>query len=331
MSTVPQIDIVYLWVDGNDPVHMEERTKQLKMWKSRDRTAVANYRWHDNGELHQSILSARKYAPWIRKIFIVVSLAQRPKFSQEFCEEKPPITFIDDCHLLPFTALPTFNSQALEANLHKIPDLSEQFLYANDDESFGAPVEPFDFFDELTGFPRMIPGELLPVPSRQVSIDVLPGWYSARCNNAVLLNKLFGACVPPRREAKHQIRPLLKSTFVTMWSIGMIRKELAQTTNSRFRHHRNVEPVGLAMQCAKVWRKAGPDNLMLRCCYISWYDDTDWKKQSRVLHKKRPHLICINDEQHRHTDHAKTEMQECLQRYHAATATTADDTFCATK
>ena len=318
MSVIPQIDLVYLWVDGSDPVHIEERRKHLKTWKSRDKTAIANYRWHDNGELYLSILSARKYAPWIRKIFVVVSLAQRPKFSQEFCEgAKPTITFIDDCHLLPMSAIPTFNSQALEANLHKIPDLSEQFLYANDDESFGAPVDPTDFFDEVTGFPRMIPGEFLPLPSRQLTVDVLPGWYSARCNNGMLLNRLFGACIPPRQEAKHQIRALLKSTYVTMWSIGMIRKELEQTTNSRFRHHKNVEPVGLAMQCAKSWRKAGPDNMSLRCYYISWYDDTDWKKKARALKRKRPHLICINDEQHTHHEKALAQMQECMREYHA--------------
>jgi hypothetical protein len=318
MSVVPQVDLVYLWVDGNDPVHIEERKKHLGTWKSRDKTAIADYRWQDNGELFLSITSARKFAPWIRKIFIVTSLAQRPKFSPEFCNtQQAPITFVDDCDLLPLSAIPTFNSQALEANLHQIPNLSEQFLYANDDEMFGAPVEPWDFFDEVTGYPRMVPGELLPAPGRQFSVDVLPGWYSARCNNGLLLNRLFGPCIPPRQEAKHQIRPLLKSVFHTMWSIGIIRNHLVQTTNSRFRHHKNVEPVGLAMQCAKAWRKAGPDNLQLRCLYISWYDDTDWKRQARKLHKKRPHLICINDEQHKHHKEAVVEMQACVLTYFA--------------
>src|SRR6185437_13294000 len=42
--------------------------------------------------------------------------------------------------------LPTFNSQAIESNLHRIPHLAEHFIYFNDDFFLGAPVQHKDFF-----------------------------------------------------------------------------------------------------------------------------------------------------------------------------------------
>jgi len=41
--------------------------------------------------------------------------------------------------------LPTFNSNAIEAHLHRIPDLSRRFLYFNDDVFLGRPVSMEDF------------------------------------------------------------------------------------------------------------------------------------------------------------------------------------------
>lgn len=47
--------------------------------------------------------------------------------------------------------LPTFSSPAIEANLHRIPGLSSNFLYLNDDTMFGAPVWPSDFITPSGG------------------------------------------------------------------------------------------------------------------------------------------------------------------------------------
>ncbi|MGC5083508.1 capsule biosynthesis protein CapC, partial [Escherichia coli] len=44
------------------------------------------------------------------------------------------------------SVLPTHNSHAVEAQLHRIPGLAEHFLYSNDDMFFGRPVTPELFF-----------------------------------------------------------------------------------------------------------------------------------------------------------------------------------------
>ena len=54
-------------------------------------------------------------------------------------------------NFLPLRYRPTFNPNTVALNLHRIPDLSEQFVYFNDDMFLTAPVQPRDFF--RNGFP----------------------------------------------------------------------------------------------------------------------------------------------------------------------------------
>ena len=48
---------------------------------------------------------------------------------------------------MPAEFLPTYNSSAMECFLHRIPGLSELFIYSNDDFYVTAACEPSDFFD----------------------------------------------------------------------------------------------------------------------------------------------------------------------------------------
>ena len=48
--------------------------------------------------------------------------------------------------------LPSFSSAAIESNLHRIPGLSENFLYLNDDILLNQPISIHDFYDPLDGW-----------------------------------------------------------------------------------------------------------------------------------------------------------------------------------
>ena len=48
--------------------------------------------------------------------------------------------------------LPTFNSRAIESHLHRIPGLSENFLYFNDDWVFTNHICPSDFWTAENGY-----------------------------------------------------------------------------------------------------------------------------------------------------------------------------------
>ena len=47
--------------------------------------------------------------------------------------------------------LPTFSSPSIEAHLHRIPGLSDKFIYLNDDVMFGRDVWPDDFYTHSNG------------------------------------------------------------------------------------------------------------------------------------------------------------------------------------
>ena len=65
------IDLVYLWVNGNDPVWREKRNRVIG--KTEEMSAVnCEGRYADNDELKYSLRSAALYAPWIRRLGWVV-------------------------------------------------------------------------------------------------------------------------------------------------------------------------------------------------------------------------------------------------------------------
>ncbi len=144
-----KIDLVYLWVDGNDPEHQKSREYWQKQLGVPESESNNEHKYADHEELRYSLRSAMINAPWIRKIFIVTN-GQIPKWLDLSKTDK--IEIITHNQIMPQDALPTFNSCAIEFCIHNIPDLSEHFLLANDDCFFNRPVSP-DFFFEKDGKP----------------------------------------------------------------------------------------------------------------------------------------------------------------------------------
>ena len=142
-----EIDLVYLWVDGNDPLWQAKRNAFIgNVGENTDVNCKGRYA--NNDELKYSLRSAEKYAPWIRKIFIVTD-NQTPDWLDT---TNPKVKIIDHREIMPEISLPCFNASIIEYFLYKIPNLSEHFLLANDDMFFNADVTP-DFFFEKDGFP----------------------------------------------------------------------------------------------------------------------------------------------------------------------------------
>jgi len=136
------IDAVYTWVNNNDRTWQREKRKYAKQaqlaWDSLKKT-----RFQDRNELKYSLRSIAKYAPFIRRIFIVTA-GQYPKW----LKRHPKITVVHHKQIFPWDGcLPTFNSMAIESNLHRIPGLSEFYIYFNDDVFLGRQTTPFTFFN----------------------------------------------------------------------------------------------------------------------------------------------------------------------------------------
>ena len=121
------MDIVYLWVDGSDPRVQRYRASRH-----------CPYQTTNHGELRYSLASVRAHAPWARRVIVVSECGVKPAWAGEF----PAVEWVDQDTLLPAEAVPVFNNMVLEAYLHRVPGLSEPFLYMNDDYFLGQDVVP---------------------------------------------------------------------------------------------------------------------------------------------------------------------------------------------
>ena len=116
------MDAVITYVDGNDPV-----------WRKSFAQAVGvpaiEKRYRDWGTLVYLVRGIRRYMPFIRNIFLVVSgESQVPSWVSG-----SDVRVVLHSEIIPQRFLPVFNSTAIEMFLHRIPGLDEQFVYFNDD------------------------------------------------------------------------------------------------------------------------------------------------------------------------------------------------------
>jgi hypothetical protein len=143
------VDAVIAWVDGNDPKHRQKMQNYIEDKDSLNSKAV-RMRFDQVNEIEFSVKSILKYAKYVRNIFIVTD-NQVPDFlkDQEKAKKEFPTVFIID-HKTIFEGfhqyLPTFNCFPIESLLYKISNLSEHFLYLNDDFFFLRESKVSDFF-----------------------------------------------------------------------------------------------------------------------------------------------------------------------------------------
>ncbi|MBQ7982185.1 MAG: Stealth CR1 domain-containing protein [Clostridia bacterium] len=140
------IDFVVLWVDGADPVWREKRAywaaQVCGVQKTDADNGHAENRFRDWDLMRYWFRGAEKFAPWVNRIWFVTD-GQRPVWLNT---DHPKLRVISHAEYLPADCLPTFNSNAIELGLHRIPDLSEHFVLFNDDMFLCAPTAPEDFF-----------------------------------------------------------------------------------------------------------------------------------------------------------------------------------------
>lgn len=146
-------DVVIAWVDGEDPIHKQKKSQYLTGKKENKFDDVAGaMRYRSTGEIYFCVASILRYAPWVRKIFIVTD-NQDPHVDEfvakNFPENKIPIELVD--HKVIFRGyeqyLPTFNSLAIATMLWRIPGLTDSFLYFNDDVFLASPAKEEMWFE----------------------------------------------------------------------------------------------------------------------------------------------------------------------------------------
>lgn len=134
------IDIVITWVDGKCQNWKNKKQQFNKpTYNSQDNSIE---RYDDIDEIKYCLRSIEKNLKFARNIFLVTD-DQKPWWLDE---TNSKIKVIDHKEIIESQYLPTFNSHVIESFLHKIPGLSEHFIYMNDDCFIWSPLEINNFF-----------------------------------------------------------------------------------------------------------------------------------------------------------------------------------------
>ncbi|KAF9905078.1 hypothetical protein EC991_002031 [Linnemannia zychae] len=140
--------------------------------------------------------------------------------------------------------LPVYCSVAIESQLYRIPDLSEVFIYMNDDEFFGMEMAQSDFWTPHFGLVlQMNPGNLVvPFPRDSTKVDLLNlGYIDNLYFSNYLLSKRFGFRYRPFLDHIVQVgsRSLLKEVEA-LWPQAFL-----QTEKSHFRTDYDAKTVSI--------------------------------------------------------------------------------------
>jgi len=282
------IDLVYLWVDGNDPKWLEKKQRFM------DKKINTVGRYVDNQELKYSLRSVEKHLPWIRKIFIVTD-EQTPLFLNT---DQQKIQIVDHTEIMPKDILPSFNSNIIEQFLYKIPGLSEHFIYANDDMFVNADLDPSFFFKEGKPIMRVMYDPFTRYKNnlkRALNIKINP--YRLAIENAYkLFHKKFDVIYPIKDH--HNISAYLKSDYKAVVE-DLFKEEIQATHINRFRDKTDIQRIlinyyGIANKTGilkYVKRKESSRIKVHKTNYQAFID------------KYNPQLFCLNDSEHANDGH----------------------------
>ena len=299
-----KIDFVLTWVDGEDKKWQEKRAAYDDKAEKNTNTS-AQYR--DYGTLKYWFRMVEKYAPWVNKIHFV-TCGQKPEWLNE---NHPKLHLVNHTDFIEDKYLPTFSSNPIELNFHRIDGLEEQFVYFNDDTFICAPTKETDFFKnglpcDSFEYSSLIPSvkneaityilfnDLLLLNSniskRKMMKKNLSKWLSLKYGRGFFRNLYympigkFGGFVNP-----HLPNSFLKSTYDIVWE-----KEgeyLSKVCENRFRTNEDVN-----QYLIRYWQLAtgqfSPRSLKIGRCFVLGVDDVAIEKS---LTAKKMKLICIND------------------------------------
>jgi len=139
-----KIDFVLPWVDGDEPKWKKIR-EQYKNTDITKKDSNSSARFRDMETLKYTLRAIEKNCPWYNKIFLITK-GYSPEWLNIDHEKIELVSeeelFIDKSHL------PVFSSVAIEMNLVNLKNLSEKFVYMNDDFIILNKIDSSRFFVE---------------------------------------------------------------------------------------------------------------------------------------------------------------------------------------
>lgn len=299
-----KIDFVMLWVDDNDPNWQE----QYKKYSGELYGNSVSPRFRDWGTLKYWFRGVEKFTPWVNKVFFI-TCGHYPLWLNL---KHPKLRFVEHKEYIPMQYLPTFNSHTIELNLHRINDLSEKFVYFNDDtfildnlkpERFFQDGVPCDMgvlnaiqphFDKITYILANNVSFINKYVDKKTSLKYhIAKWlnykYGVNILRTIFLSRYerFTGFVDP-----HLPNAYDKNTLVQVWNTkdGV----LDTTCRCKFRRYDNVN-----QYIFRYWQIVNgaynPINLFADSYSFSEMSDDVLVKAINIIEKREKSLLCIND------------------------------------
>ncbi|OUE09416.1 Capsular polysaccharide phosphotransferase SacB [Clavibacter michiganensis] len=304
------IDMVFSWVDGNDPEFQKRRAERMKdVVVGEGDDSEARFRQID--ELKYALRSVYLFAPWVRRIFIVTD---SPK--PAWLADHPAVTFVRSEEF--FTdpdALPTHNSQAVESQLQHIPGLSEHFLYSNDDMFFGRPVQPGMFFSP-GGITKFIEASTR-IGLGDNDSDRSGFENSARVNRRLLMDR-FGRLIT--RHLEHAATPLRKSVLLELEQ--EFAEDFHRTQLSRFRSSTDISVTNSLYHYYAQMTARAVQQENAKVLYVDTTSRAGLDLLPGLLKRRSQDFFCLNDGSFPEVpaDERQARVQEFLERYYGIPA-----------
>ena len=283
LEVTDEIDIVFSWVDASSSDFRRQRAAQLSEYVvGEGDDGPARYRHVD--ELRYALRSVHMYAPWVRRIFIATDspapawLLEHPKVTIVRSEE----FFADP------SVLPTHNSHAIEAQLHRIPGLAEHFLYSNDDMFFGRAVEPELFFTP-GGVTKFVECEVR-IGAGEPALHRSGHDNGLRVNRA-LLRERFGRTIV--RDLEHCAAPLRRSVMAELEQT--FAEDFARTAASRFRSATDISVTNSLYHYYALLTGRAIATRAPRVRYAQTTLAAGMRRMERLVERCDADMFCLND------------------------------------
>lgn len=302
MDNMFPIDFVLPWVDDTDPAWQTNKAQYADDKAQEGNTEV---RYRDWDTLKYWFRGIEKFAPWVRYVHFVTD-NQKPEWLNT---DHPKLKWVKHADFIPKEYLPTFACHAIEWNLHRIPEISENFVFFNDDVFMIKPTVPEDFF--VDGLPCDLPQLCLLYPngffshilfnnielinrhfSLKNSVRANPmKWIKGQPLGGIIKLALYGnRDLVPNNMTSHIQLSFKKSTYETLWEKEF--EKIHATCLSKFRSKDIV-----TSYCVRDWQIFSGEFYPKKPIGRSFHTASISHSNEAIdyLKKQKGKVICLND------------------------------------
>lgn len=318
-----KIDFVVLWVDGNDPEFIREKNKYTPYIEQSDNDEDNLHRYRDYGTFNYWFRMVERHAPWVNNIYLITN-GQRPKWLNV---NHPKLKWVRHEDFIPEEYLPTFNSSAIEMNIHRIDGLSENFVLFNDDMYLIQDVKYSDFFVNekpklLAVYEALVPwssfskiyfNDVLVLyrhfPNKKALRQSPFKFFNIKYGQLMLKNILLLPWKVTGYYNQHIPVPIKKSTLAHLWNLE--EDVFIQTSKNKFRDY-NTD-INHYLLC--YWQIESNDFIPSSKDFGKSIPITAIEELPKLLLKKRTKLLCVNDDMAMTEDDLKKFSKILSERY----------------